>query len=145
MPGVMEVGAIAKPLVAVPIVTIASATTVTGTSIDVTGFTGRALIMATTTTFSAGLSTFEVQEANETGFTTGVAVINTSAVGGTTETATFGTAVTGVNTKFRSLNLDGKKKFIRVNVITSGTVTSGQATAFIAMGGGNYNLSGGTF
>ena len=122
-----------------------TAGTTNGTARDISGSNGRGLIIFACSALGAGnTSDCDIQEADDSSFTANVAVVNTYAVGGTTSTATVG--VSAANTASyitRSIELAGRRQFLRARVITTGTTVTGQAHASIITGGHNALISGG--
>lgn len=115
------------------------------TATDVSGGSGKALIMA----FSSAAGTtstidFDIQTADDNAFSVNASVVNTTAVGSDTESASFGvSAGNTAKTHIRSLNLDACRKFIRIRVIIGSASATCQVVAALIAGGFPNVVSGG--
>ena len=111
-------------------VTVSSATTTDSSAIDTAGFTEAELILSFgTTTGTSGTATVSLVECDTSGGTY-------AAISGATTTAL--TTDSGAQTdKYVSiaLSLLGRERYLKVRVVTAGTVNTGAMDGFVLLGG----------
>lgn len=149
---VKEVGALYKEAEMMRSATIASATTTAGNSIDISGATGRALVIWSVDAVG-GTADLKFQQADDTGFSANVSEfgiagtpddpVRVKTVGSNTEAAFTQVAAGAGSFQVRSIELGGLRKFIRARMVSGASTTATKNCVAIILPGYNSLVSGG--